>query len=282
MGVSVTRYRERLVVFTDGGLDDAVALYFLLDSEIVRSRFLESPDRCIDIRCVSGCVTAEQAFENTLRVLTKAGVREDANIYVSVWSAPYESEIEPWDGYGTDGVLGLLEGVEPFIRRREQGIDEQVSAESCVVLGLAPYTFLRDFIRDAGSESIRLVGTMGGNSETVPDDQIEFNKLLDQVAWEATHYMCHEREIPFFEATYEDCISWNEKNDVHKITSEYKMGEDFQDLLYRYEDRMLDLGLDTACYDLIAAIEFERAYEKVEEDDGESCGTDGIDKVKVF
>ena len=249
-------YNRRIVIVTDGGLDDAIAIQYLLTHPKITT-FLNDENNCMDIRCVSGCVTAVQTLYNTARVIKSASAYKYSNIYVTNVPAPYDNEIEPWDGYGADGVLGLFDDIDiplfPFVNP-----GKSVTGEHIAVLSLAPFTHSNEFLK-GHIKRTEYVVAMGGSSSENEADEMEFNQSLDQNAFKQFNTLCKENEISYKLVTMEECrendrVLIDVNDDIREFYNRFEVYCD------AYTKQMIDLGLNTTCYDLIAAIQFVKDF----------------------
>lgn len=251
-------YKNRIVIFTDGGLDDAIALQYLF-SNTMFIHYLDNVKNCIDIRCVSGCVNALQTYKNTIRVLKSTRISNtNNNIYVTCSPAPYDDTIEPWDGYGHDGVLSLFDNITNIDEYPSINYKEEVSGDSISILLLSPFTHAFKFL-EKHYKQVYYIVAMGGNESEVSKEDIEFNESLDTSAFMYFNRICKRENIFYSLITMEEC----QRSDRILIDIDNKLQEfysKFKKYCDAYTDRMKELGLNTTCYDLVATIKFAEGY----------------------
>lgn len=244
--------KKCLLIITDGGLDDAIAIQYVLSHSKI-TKFLEITDNWIDIRCVTGCVSASQAAINTSKIIDSTPVKGKNNIFVTCVPAPYDDTTIPWDGYGNDGLLGLYN--EKHEVYEEVNPLKNIKSESITLLTLAPFTHAYEILKESYKEVSFIVSMGGSDSITSSEDDMEFNQSLDNDAFLNFTNLCNRENIDFNLVTMEEC--WRNSNlliDVpeflKKFYSEYRYYCD------SYTNQMRTLDLNTACYDLVAAIRF--------------------------
>ena len=247
-------FKNRIFIVTDGGLDDAIALqYFFTHPKIIQ--YLQDDKNAVDIRCVSGCVQAYQTYKNTQNLL--ATVKPENfphnNIFVTCVPAPYDQAVVPWDGYGIDGVLGLFDettSIFPSINS-----NERVSGENMQMLLLSPFTHAYKLLKTY-KNPFTLVTAMGGNDiETETEGEEEFNKSFDRYAYNETINICKRNNIHFSPVTMEAC----QRSDKLLIdVPDYlePFYKEYQRYCDAYTNQMKKLNLNTACYDLVAAVDY--------------------------
>ena len=247
-----------LLIITDGGLDDAIALQYILSHPKI-AKHLESPNNIIDIRCVSGCVSASQTVINTAKVIDSTPAKAKSNIFVTSVPAPYDETIVPWDGYGSDGLLELFSNnyeiypeINPF---------DDIMADNIALLTLAPFTHAYEVLKNHYKKISYIVSMGGSDSISTSEEDMEFNQSLDQDGYNSFVDICNCNNIDFELVTMEEC--WRNNLlliDVPEyLNSFYNMYKHYCD---SYTKQMQSLELNTACYDLIAAIRFIDKYNK--------------------
>ena len=241
---------NRLLIFTDAGLDDAIALQYIFTHNKIPD-MVATNQLIIDIRCVSGNVGAKQVYDNVLRVINTTPIADYENLYVSCQPASYDDAIEPWvEGYGEDGVLGLYQDIEPAKINRPT--PEIVEDESIYILVFSPFTLANKMLHTYFRQIIAIVA-MGGHDSSYEGEDMEFNQSLDNDSFQEFVRDCDKLGVPFKLVTYEDCVKYDSllidvPEDIRGFYSKYQFWCD------SYTSKMKELDMHTTCYDLVAAI----------------------------
>ena len=247
-----------LLIISDGGLDDAIAIQYLLSHPKI-TQYLEQQNNYIDIRCVTGCVSANQTVINTSKVIDSTPAKGMNNIYVTSVPAPYDQDTIPWDGYGSDGLLELFS--ESYETYPKIDIFNHINADSIALLTLAPFTHAYEILKE-NCKNVSYIVSMGGSeSNPTSEEDMEFNQSLDIDAFNHFTNLCINNGIDFELVTMEECWRNNHllidvPENLNKFYNTYKYYCD------SYTDQMKALELNTACYDLIAAIKFVNKIDK--------------------
>lgn len=259
MNNSTNNIINRIILITDGGLDDAIALQFLFSNPKIKD-FLRSDTNYIDIRCVSGCVSSSQSVVNTTLAIRSTKVNDLNNIFVTNTPAPYDNDITVWDGYGEDGVLNFFNThaitYYPTINK-----NQSLSNENLLVLLLAPFTHANEILLNY-AKNVAYITAMGGNDITPEEDEdIEFNCSMDIKSYNSFNSLCKINLIKYDQFTIEKCLKHPKLliEIPDYLTSFYNQYKTICDL---YTNRMIELNLSTACYDLIASIHFANNFLK--------------------
>ena len=245
--------KNRIIIITDAGLDDSIALQYLFTHEKIQ-RFMSQPDHSIDIRCVSGNVQAAQVYENVKNTLATVFDKPLPNLYITCQPADYDADIEAWvEGYGQDGVCGLFESTDQTTYPSLEHPME-IKSENLYILALSPFSLANELVRTY-ADRVRLVVSMGGHDASYSGDDMEFNQSLDPSSFDALKQICIEREIPHSNITYEECLNYNDLLiSVPESVSDFYTR--FRYYCDAYTAQMQKLDMPTTCYDLIAALKF--------------------------
>lgn len=239
--------RRNTVIFTDPGLDDALALIWLLMRDEIRVDALVA---------VAGNNTAQQCLAN-LRYLIETVGRTDLPVYHTL-DMPQSYRVDP-EIHGSDGLGGLAQ------RRTTNASSEGHSlplssysppiGEALHMLSMSPNTVAADFIRTHRShiESLTLMGGVHHIKGNFTGGQ-EFNFGHDPFATEAllAESACPVRIIPL-DVTLGYAL---EKADVEMLSGQAHgpCAEAFVSLARRYAQLARARGKSAFAHDLTAAI----------------------------
>lgn len=168
--------KKKLIILSDYGLDDAVALCFLWER---RSKF-----SAIDILPVAGNVTKENSLKNAIKLVSNLDGDKD-NIRIVSTDSIAQKHVELSDIHGSDGIGDLnldLTDYKPSLIEYDTFIGEILKTEN-VILSLGPLTVTNEIIKTLNKADFKKDNQliiMAGMIDAEPNYMgMEFNQALD-------------------------------------------------------------------------------------------------------
>lgn len=163
-----------LVILSDYGLDDAVALAHILEH---RDRFGH-----IDVLAVAGNTSAENSFENAVKLLARAG-----DTARDVTLVDTSAEPQPWTQlpsiHGKDGLGDLFPPTQPTVPVATYAAWLAVADRPFTLLSLGPCTLTARILARRAQPLVLMAGLV---REKPNFNGYEFNHELDKTAFGET------------------------------------------------------------------------------------------------
>lgn len=184
--------KNKLVILSDYGLDDAVALSWLFSH---RENFSS-----IDVVAVAGNVSCARALENAKKLiyeLQKEGGEAEINL-ISTLEVPQSEEDLP-SIHGKDGMGDLFKNKKRYDKIKAADFNDYLKnlKNGFILLSLGPLTITK-LILEKAKPSLTLI--MAGVVDEIPNyNGLEFNQALDAAAY------CECLKYPHLIATLDTC-----------------------------------------------------------------------------
>ena len=232
---------RKLIIDTDCGIDDAVAIMFAClckDVEVVA------------VTCVAGNTTVDKVFNNVGRVLEAVG-HPEVPIYIGADENLMRKEIERWGGNGTDG-FGNIDAPDTTLKPKSNRhaaleiidlVDKY--GKNLDIMTIGPLTNLaialtidKDLLNKAG----HLTSMIGseicmGNTSTMA----EFNASYDPEAANLFFKFAKDVTILTWDLTVKNLLSWDVFDELKKGN---KLGQLMTRIYGLYEKNFRATGLE--------------------------------------